>query len=125
MITGLTIAHGGDARLAKFDADDLDAFQRNVGGYLEAIDIPGHSDVLMLTDGEASLKGAPLNEKASLTAERPIVGNVILIGYAGEDFADLPTAEVWLETLGDNMGEEKQSMALRSEGWEVREVETD
>ena len=57
----------------------LEWLQETIGGYVEKIDLPDGSQLIVDEDGR--MKQSDPNDTASLLAERPIVGNaVVLIG---------------------------------------------
>ena len=65
-------------------ANELKSLQKEVGGYLESFTIA--EDVCVLCDEEGRLKGKPYN---TTVCGVPFVGTVLIVGAAGEDFADL------------------------------------
>ena len=63
----------------------LENLQKTVGGHIEALTVSNHA--CFICNEEGLIQGLPYN----FTYEgNPFVGTVILIGTAGEDFADLP-----------------------------------
>ena len=62
----------------------LGNLQRNVGGYVEAVKL--FDDAWILCDEEGRLKGKEYN---CTIAGVDFVGDIILIGVKGEEFADL------------------------------------
>lgn len=70
-------------------ANELEALQKIVGGYIEVVQVD--SDVLMVCDEEGKLKGKPYN----FDLERDIiVGDVLFVQSYGEDFTDLNEANI-------------------------------
>ena len=55
----------------------LDELQKIVGGYIETINLPGGS--LMVVNEEGLLDGLPSNRLASRLAYQPIVGNAVVM----------------------------------------------
>lgn len=102
-----------DNRITVIDVDlmDIRSIQRAVGGYIETVHTKRMADyfkkpVLMLVDEEGLLKGLPMNTTGSLlygTAfhGHPIVGDILFVLAAGEDFAAPDTDELkeWKERL--------------------------
>ena len=74
----------GPTVLAVEDADATEPLQRAVGGYFEAVGIPG-SAAFMMCDEDGRAKSKPTNLRASLLAGRQIVGDVILMGKADDE----------------------------------------
>lgn len=60
-------------------APSLEELQRAVGGYIEVISIPTNHNAVMIVNEEGLLERQPRNATASLLAQRPIVGNVIVM----------------------------------------------
>jgi hypothetical protein len=54
----------------------LDDLQQVVGGYIELVYLPDSK--IMVVDEEGLLKWLPINREASLLAQRPIVGDVVI-----------------------------------------------
>ena len=67
----------------------LEALQKAVGGYLEAVNVG--NNVIMLCDEEGKLKGSPYN--FDLGSDK-IVGNVLFTTSYKEDFADLDDKQI-------------------------------
>ena len=77
-------------------APDLEVFQKEVGGYVEAIQLPAS---VMWLDEEGKLKGKRPNARATalcrvfgrLAADR-VVGDVVCVGYSLYDdvYGDVP-----------------------------------
>lgn len=63
----------------------LENLQKTVGGYIETLTIA--TDMCFICNEEGRLQGLPYN---FTSCGNPFVGTVILIGVAGDDFADLP-----------------------------------
>lgn len=64
--------------------NELNSLQRAVGGYLESFTFA--EDACILCDEEGRMKGKPYN---TTVCGVPFVGTVLIVGVAGEDFADL------------------------------------
>lgn len=64
--------------------NELKPLQQAVGGYLESFTFA--EDACVLCDEEGLLKGKPYN---TTVCGVPFVGTVLIVGVAGEDFADL------------------------------------
>lgn len=64
----------GVSPLDTVDWDDARAF---IGGWAEVVNLSRKA--WLMVDEEGLLKRVPLNRKASVLAQRPIVGNAILI----------------------------------------------
>lgn len=71
-------------------SNSLEALQKNVGGYIETVTLA--SDLVIICDEEGRLKGKPYNCTVCGT---DFVGEIIMVGANGEDFADLPLT--WTE----------------------------
>ena len=77
--------------------DTLSGLQGAVGGYIQEVVPFPIEGVAMLCDEEGKLKSEPIiNQLANRLANRstnhpdPIVGDVVLVGFGGEDFTDVP-----------------------------------
>ena len=66
-------------------SDRLEALQRTVGGYIQALTLD--KDVVVLCDEEGRLKGQTPN---CSVCGIPFGGVIAAVGYKGEEFADLP-----------------------------------
>ena len=55
----------------------LEAYQKAVGGYIEAVTL--RNEGLMYVNEEGLLQKLPINYVASTLAEKPIVGNVVML----------------------------------------------
>lgn len=64
--------------------NELKPLQQAVGGYLESFTFA--EDACVLCDEEGLLKGKPYN---TTVCGVPFVGTILIVGVAGEDFADL------------------------------------
>lgn len=60
------------------DAPSLEELQGAVGGYIEVVQIPAMSGVLMIVDEEGRMKGKAVNAIASEIAGTEIVGDVVI-----------------------------------------------
>lgn len=66
----------------------LEALQKEVGGYIETLTLaPG---VVMIVDEEGRFKDKHYNRKASHLSGVGIVGDALIVGVEGEEFADVP-----------------------------------
>lgn len=72
-------------------SNNLPNLQKFVGGYIETVRLT--SDVIIICNEEGKLKG--LEHCCNICGEE-FVGNIILCGVDGEDFADIPCG---LDTL--------------------------
>lgn len=66
-------------------ANSLENFQRAVGGYIETITLA--EDLVVICNEEGRLMGLPYN---CAICGVSFVGDIILAGVKGEEFADLP-----------------------------------
>lgn len=74
----------GEAFVKERIRNTLKALQAFVGGYIETVTL---GDVVVICDEEGTLKGRPYN--CTLNGI-DFVGNIILAGVEGEEFASLP-----------------------------------
>ena len=65
--------------------NELKAFQKIVGGYIETVSFT--TDVCVICDEEGRLKGLPHN---CVICGVEFVGDVVVVGTDGEEFADIP-----------------------------------
>ena len=63
----------------------LEALQEAVDGYIECLTID--DGVCVICNEEGRLNGLPYN---IVCGRQPLVGNILLVGTAGEEFAELP-----------------------------------
>lgn len=82
----------GEAPCIQWINNDLTALQKIVGGYIETITIHGLGEkgdktAVVICNEEGKLRGLPYNCKIM---GEPIVGNLLICGGDGEEFADLP-----------------------------------
>lgn len=66
-------------------SNTLENLQRYVGGYIETVTFA--TDMCVICDEEGRLKGKPYN---CTICGVDFVGDILLVGVKGEDFADLP-----------------------------------
>ena len=66
-------------------ANSLENFQTAVGGYIETVTLA--EDLVIICNEEGRLKGLPYN---CTICGVSFVGDIILAGVKGEEFADLP-----------------------------------
>lgn len=74
--------------------NELEVFQKHVGGYIECVNFPGSNGMLIVCDEEGKLKNKPV------MAEIPndtINGEFLIVGMGLEDFTGLTTEQ--LESL--------------------------
>ena len=64
----------------------LEALQWEVGGYIEAVTLPGKGAVV-ICDEEGRLKGKPANCRVCGIL---FVGTILIAGVDGEEFTDVP-----------------------------------
>ena len=74
--------------------NELKAFQDAVGGYIETVQIA--RDLLIICDEEGVLKGKDFNCRI---AGYPFFGDLVLVGFEGEEFADVPCDVRRLENM--------------------------
>ena len=65
--------------------NSLPALQKAVGGYIETVTLM--ADLVIICDEEGRLKGAPYNCNICGV---DFVGDIVIAGVRGEEFADLP-----------------------------------
>lgn len=63
----------------------LEALQKSVDGYIETVTLT--NDLVILCDEEGRIKGKPYN--CSICGY-DFVGDIVIVGRDGEEFADLP-----------------------------------
>lgn len=66
-------------------SNNLEALQKAVGGYIEAVTVA--TDFVILCDEEGRLKDKPHN---CTICGVDFVGDIVICGVSGEDFSDLP-----------------------------------
>ena len=67
--------------------NSLEALQKAVGGYIECVTIVKPGKFVILCDEEGRLKEKPYN---CTILGRSFVGDILAVGYKGEDFCDVP-----------------------------------
>lgn len=70
-------------------ANELEELQRLVGGYIECVGLL--DDVVLICNEEGKLDGLPPNRRISGDM---IVGDFLIVGQDGEDFADLSEDQI-------------------------------
>jgi len=75
-------------------SNSLEALQKNVGGYIEAVTIM--EDVVVICNEEGRLKGLPY---CCTIAGHDFVGDIIMAGVDGCELADLPISWKELKVL--------------------------
>lgn len=68
--------------------NELHALQKAVGGHIEVVHLPSEGD-LLLVDDEGLIKGREPNKAATILAQQPICGDVLIVSEQGEDFGDV------------------------------------
>lgn len=79
------IKRPGEMPYSTWVSNRLENLQLHVGGYIEAIGLS--DDLAVICDEEGRLKGKPYNCNL---AGLDLVGDIMLVGVKGEEFADLP-----------------------------------
>lgn len=75
-------------------ANELKALQEAVGGYIEAVTL--FEEVALICNEEGHLRGMPHNiDVLGMT----FVGDILLVGVDGDEFADVPELEYWIEEV--------------------------
>lgn len=90
---------GKEPRVEPLFDNTLEAFQKAVGGYIEAVTIA--DDLVVICNEEGRLLRLPINTRvAGIT----FVGTVIAVGVNGDEFASLQSSHVptVLRMLGGN-----------------------
>ena len=89
---GLLITTAGELAIAAFA--ELEDYQRAVGGYIETVTLDDRHD--LIANEEGLIQRLPLNILASAIAQRPLVGDVVIVGAdnASGDFVDVDDAIV-------------------------------
>jgi Domain of unknown function (DUF3846) len=59
--------------------ESLATLQAAVGGYIEAVAVPGDDSLILLVNEDGLMLKLPPNSQASAVAIRPIVGDAVLI----------------------------------------------
>ena len=85
------VIHPGQAPFTKDIPNNLSALQAEVGGYIETV--PVATGVVALVDEEGKLKRKPATVLG-------LVGTVVLVGFSGAGFKDVPDGAMRL-FLGD------------------------
>ena len=66
-------------------SNSLEALQKNVSGYIETVTLA--DDLVVICDEEGRLKNKPYNCRI---CGIDFVGEILIVGTDGEEFADLP-----------------------------------
>lgn len=84
---GLLITTAGELAIAAFA--ELEDYQRAVGGYIETVTLDDRHD--LIANEEGLIHRLPLNILASAIAQRPLVGDVVIVGADNTtgDFVDV------------------------------------
>lgn len=84
-------------------ANELEALQQAVGGHIEVVHLPIDGD-LLIVDEEGLIKDREPNKVASLLAQQPIVGDVLIVSENGEDFGDVdPQLCIFVAQMQDDI----------------------
>lgn len=67
--------------------NELHALQEAVGGNIEVVRLMTEGN-LMIVDEEGRIKGKEPNKTATILAQQPICGDVLIVSEQGEDFGD-------------------------------------
>ena len=95
MIKGLIKRPGEPAEMALIE-NELKAFQKIVGGYIEEVTLT--TDLVIICNEEGRLLGLPYNDTV---AGIDFYGSLVMVGQDGEEFDDLhiligsPSEEGW------------------------------
>lgn len=81
-------------------SNNLEALQRNVGGYIETVTVA--TDFCIICNEEGRLLGLPHN--CSICGV-DFVGTILMVGVDGEEFADLPLTWQQMKQLFPNLWE--------------------
>ena len=81
-------------------SNTLENLQRYVGGYIETVTIA--SDLVIICNEEGLLHGLPYN---CTIAGCQFVGEIIICGVKGDEFADLPCSWKTMKTVFKNLWE--------------------
>lgn len=71
-------------------SNTLENFQRNVGGYIEAVTLGkvlGKGDLVIICNEEGRLRGLPYN---CCICGIDFVGDIVAVGADGDEFCDVP-----------------------------------
>jgi hypothetical protein len=123
MVRGVLIPAIDSHDLTACDAVELGDYQRAVGGWIEAVDLPAFGSTLFVNE-EGLLRGLPFNRRAtflwwfhvsSARSHARLVGDALLVGLPDEagEMTDLPddalrsllSDELWHLELRDAPGE--------------------
>lgn len=81
-------------------SNSLEALQKEVGGYIEAVTLA--SNLVIICNEEGKLLGLPYN--CTICGE-DFVGTILMVGRDGEEFADLPLEWAGMKALFPEMWE--------------------
>lgn len=123
MVRGVLIPAADSHDLTDYDAVELEDYQRAVGGWIEAVDLPAFGSALFVNE-EGLLRGLPFNRRATFLwwfhvprarNQARLVGDALLVGLPDEagEMTDLPddvlrsllSDELWHLELRDAPGE--------------------
>ena len=82
--------------------NELEPLQKNVGGYIETLQIA--SDVVIICDEEGLLKNKPFNCEI---CGQWLFGTILIAGVNGEEFSDVPMSFQELKSLFPGLFEQK------------------
>ena len=96
------IKRPGEAAFEARIANELETLQKWVGGYIETYALTYNPAVIVICNEEGKLLGLPYNCRI---AGEHFAGTILLVGVAGEEFADCPVrlktaAAFWPELRG-------------------------
>lgn len=84
-------------------SNSLEALQKNVGGYIEAVTIA--KDLVIVCNEEGLLRNLPYNCRICGV---DFVGTILMVGRDGEEFADLPCTWQELKKLFPQLWTERR-----------------
>ena len=84
-------------------SDTLENLQRTVGGLIEVVPITPDG-LVMICNEEGKLRGLEKNFVMGMMCKDVIVGDVIICGTEGEEFADVPIDRKTWATLLEKWG---------------------
>ncbi|MDQ1206229.1 DUF3846 domain-containing protein [Microbacterium sp. SORGH_AS_0862] len=124
MVRGVLIPAADGRDLTAYEAVELEDYQRAVGGWIEAVDLPAFGSTLFVNE-EGLLRGSPFNRRATFLwwfhvprarNQARLVGDALLVGLpdkAGE-MTDLPD-----DALRSLLSDELWDLELRDGPTEV------
>ncbi|WP_417541404.1 DUF3846 domain-containing protein [Microbacterium maritypicum] len=76
-VKGLLVSTTGEIAIAAFT--ELEDYQRAVGGYITTVELDERHDAI--ANDEGLIYKLPFNLLASMLTRRPLVGNVVIVGF--------------------------------------------